>query len=41
MKEAKATSSSVDSGICIANMSGSGRLELVMLNLNHVKICVA
>ncbi len=27
--------------IWIANMSGSGRLQLVMLNPNHAKICVA
>ncbi len=27
--------------VWIAKMSGSGRLELVMLNQNHAKICVA
>ncbi len=27
--------------ICTAKMSGSGRLELVMVNLKHAKICVA
>ncbi len=42
--QSSASASSVsgaETPIWIAKMSGSGRLQLVMVNLKHAKICVA